>query len=152
MLKDMGWRSLVEEVTIMANQGGRTLLSNISDLKAYLAEWRRESGTSGEVENVDDLIQWKLHSPKALCNICRIGSWLGDCVHTESRVGGTVILNLVVNSCESERDASGPLNLVDGSSSESDGPPNLVDSGSSSESDGPPNLVVSSGSSSESDD
>jgi hypothetical protein len=83
MLKDMGWRSLVEEVTIMANQGGRTLLSNISDLKAYLAEWRRESGTSGEVENVDDLIQWKLHSPKALCNICCIGSWLGDIVHTE---------------------------------------------------------------------
>ena len=83
MLKDMGWRSLVEEVTIMANQGGRTLLSNISDLKACLADWRRDSSTLDEVENVDELIQWKLHSPKDLCDICRISSWLGDGVHTE---------------------------------------------------------------------
>ena len=83
MLKDMGWRSLVEEVMIRAIQDERKLLSNISDLKAYLAQWRRESGTFGEVENVDDLIQWKLHTPKALCNVCRNGSWLGDCVHTE---------------------------------------------------------------------
>ena len=55
----------------------------------------------------------------------------------ESRVRGKVTLCLIVNSCESECDASGPPNLVDGSSSESDagGPPNLVVSGSSSESD-----------------
>ena len=83
MLKDMGWRSLVQEVTSRANQDGHKLLSNISDLKAYLADWRRDSGRFGEVENVDMLIQWKLHLPKALCNICRIGSWLGDTVHTE---------------------------------------------------------------------
>ena len=71
MLKDMGWRPLVEEVTSRANQDGHKLLSNISDLKAYLADWRRDSGILGEVENVDELIQWKLHSPKDLCDICR---------------------------------------------------------------------------------
>jgi hypothetical protein len=70
----------------------------------------------------------------------------------ESRVRGRkVVLCLIMDSCESECDASGPLNFVDGSSSESDGPPNLVASRSSSERDGPPTLVVS-GSSSESDD
>ena len=71
----------------------------------------------------------------------------------ESRVRGTkVILSLSMDRCKSDCDASVPSNFVDGSSSESDGPPSLVSSsGSSSERDGPPNLVVS-GSSSESDD
>ena len=81
MIKEIAWRSLVEEV-MDHDIAGRDI-SSIVDLKAYLAKWKGQSGTLHEVENVDKLIRWTLHSKKELCNICRIGSWLGDAVHSE---------------------------------------------------------------------
>ena len=79
-LKQIPWRSLVEEVMQGSPAYG---LSTISELTTYLAKWRSESVAQGEVESVDALIRWELHQPKELCNVCRIGSWLGDSVHTE---------------------------------------------------------------------
>ena len=54
----------------------RFVLHDVSDVKRYLQNWRRQSCV------VEDFMTWHCCSPTEMCEASRPGAWLADVLYT----------------------------------------------------------------------
>ena len=73
------WRPLCEHVLRHGKRPGAPALTTAEELKDYLRAWSHASMW------VRDILEWK-YTASEMCDISRLGAWLGDVVNTELRV------------------------------------------------------------------
>ena len=75
-LRSLPWRALCDHVVRHGSGDLAPALTTAAELRDYLQEWLATSPF------LDPILQWK-YSVAAMCEICRLGAWLGDTVNTE---------------------------------------------------------------------
>ena len=89
------WRPLCEHVLRHGSRAGAPALTTAAELRDYLQAWSAAS------KLVRHSLEWR-YTPADMCNISRLGAWLGDVVNTErcvrahthrSRVQYVVVFN-----------------------------------------------------------
>ena len=75
-MRKLPWRPLCEHVYRYGARPRARPLNTPEQLKDYLEDW------SGASPRVRAILRWD-YSPTAMCNISRLGAWLGDVANTE---------------------------------------------------------------------
>ena len=76
MMRTLPWRPLCEHVLRHGSRAGAPALTTAAELRDYLHAW------SGDSVLVRQTLEGR-YSPAEMCNISRLGAWLGDVVNTE---------------------------------------------------------------------
>ena len=76
VLRTLPWRPLCDHVFRHGARPQARALRNAAELREYLADWSNAS------PRVRAILKWD-YSPLAMCQICRLGAWLGDVANTE---------------------------------------------------------------------